>query len=165
MTSKQVEIAAEAYAATLLAQAGYDVFVQYGANQPDYDLVGITDDRMLTISVKGSQTGAWGLAQNYKKGNTYPTAIRLWKEKQRSGVFFILVQFREVELGSAPRAYIASTEEIGAQLQTQCNGRGHLALREDYRRFHPRSQYDDKIPDSWKFCNASVENGQREEYI
>ena len=39
MTPRQCAIAAEAYAASLLAQAGYDVLVQYGANQPHYDLV------------------------------------------------------------------------------------------------------------------------------
>jgi len=33
MTSRQCEIAAESYSACLLAQSGYDVFVQYGAKK------------------------------------------------------------------------------------------------------------------------------------
>ena len=45
MTPRQCEIAAEAYAASLLAQAGYDVLVQYGANQPHYDLVANNGDQ------------------------------------------------------------------------------------------------------------------------
>jgi hypothetical protein len=34
-----VGVAAEAFAAGMFAQAGYDVSVQYGANQPEYDLL------------------------------------------------------------------------------------------------------------------------------
>lgn len=39
MTQYHVAVAAEAFAAGLFAQAGWDVLVQYGANQPQYDLV------------------------------------------------------------------------------------------------------------------------------
>ena len=68
MTSWHVGVAAEAYAAALFARFGYDVSVQYGANQPEYDLIAVSGDKMLKISVKGSQDGGWGLTQNYKKG-------------------------------------------------------------------------------------------------
>jgi hypothetical protein len=60
-----VGVAAEAFAAGLFAQAGFDVSVQYGANQPEYDLLVSRDDRFLKISVKGSQEGGWGLCQNH----------------------------------------------------------------------------------------------------
>lgn len=77
MTSKQVEIVAEAFAASSLAQAGYDVFVQYGANQPDYDLVAVKDNKTLLVSVKGSRIGGWALALNYKEPtNTYQQSYR-----------------------------------------------------------------------------------------
>ena len=62
MTPRQCEIAAEAYAASLLAQGGYDVLVQYGAIQPHYDLVANNGSIFLPISVKGSQDGGWMLA-------------------------------------------------------------------------------------------------------
>ena len=39
MTPHQVSVAAEAYAACLLAQCGFNISVQYGANQPEYDLL------------------------------------------------------------------------------------------------------------------------------
>ena len=39
MKQFHVAIAAEAFAAGLFAQAGCDVLVQYGANQPHYDLM------------------------------------------------------------------------------------------------------------------------------
>jgi len=35
----QVATAAEAIAAAQFARLGYDVSVQYGANQPEYDLI------------------------------------------------------------------------------------------------------------------------------
>ena len=59
MTKHQVDVAAESLVASLLAQAGYEVFVQYGANQPGYDLVAIKDDRTLRVSVKGTQLEGW----------------------------------------------------------------------------------------------------------
>lgn len=39
MTPYQVGVAAEGFAAALFARAGYHVSVQYGANQPGYDLI------------------------------------------------------------------------------------------------------------------------------
>ena len=67
ISSWHVGVAAEAYAAAVFARYGYDVSVQYGANQPEYDLISVCGDKMLKISVKGSQDGGWGLTQNYKK--------------------------------------------------------------------------------------------------
>lgn len=54
MKSWHVGIAAEAYAAGLFARCGYDVSVQYGANQPEYDIIVANNDKILKISVKGS---------------------------------------------------------------------------------------------------------------
>ena len=39
MNPYHVKVAAEAFAAGLFAQAGCDVLVQYGADQPKYDLI------------------------------------------------------------------------------------------------------------------------------
>jgi hypothetical protein len=70
ISSWHVGIAAEAFAAGLFARCGYDVSVQYGANQPEYDLIVVKGDLMLKVSVKGSQDGGWGLTQNFKKDST-----------------------------------------------------------------------------------------------
>ena len=64
ISSWHVGVAAEAFAAALFARLGYDVSVQYGANQPEYDLIAVSGDKMLKISVKGSQDGGWGLTQS-----------------------------------------------------------------------------------------------------
>ncbi|PTU27731.1 hypothetical protein CJD38_18160 [Stenotrophobium rhamnosiphilum] len=153
MSQRQCEIAAESYAACLLAQAGYDVLVQYGANQPDYDLVANKEDgKFLPISVKGSQDGGWMLAVRYKSvATSYNEAIDLWRDAQRKDVIFLFVQFRGVALGSSPRAYLAKPAEIAAHMKTQCHGRGHGSLQENYRESHPGSKYDHRIPNAWIF--------------
>ena len=55
MKSWHVGISAEAMAAAQFARCGYDVSVQYGANQPEYDLLVAKNDKMLKVSVKGSK--------------------------------------------------------------------------------------------------------------
>jgi hypothetical protein len=61
MTAYQVGVSAEAFAAALFARAGFHVSVQYGANQPGYDLIVEKKKKAYLISVKGSQDGGWGL--------------------------------------------------------------------------------------------------------
>lgn len=53
-----VAVAAEAVAASLFARCGLDVSVQYGANQPEYDLIVASGEKLLKVSVKGT-TGSW----------------------------------------------------------------------------------------------------------
>ncbi|AFM14226.1 group I intron-associated PD-(D/E)XK endonuclease [Turneriella parva] len=67
MNSYQVGVAAEAFAAAQFARIGFDVSIQYGANQPEYDLLVTKSDRFLKVSIKGSQDGGWGLTQSYLK--------------------------------------------------------------------------------------------------
>ena len=158
MTPRQCEIAAESFTASLLAQAGYDVLVQYGANQPHYDLVAVKNQRILLVSVKGSQDGGWMLASRFvKQGVGYHQAIDKWLERQRQDLVFVLVQFQGVSIGEAPRAYVARPSEIAEQLRAHRNGQGHGALQEDWQRNHPRSRYADRIPASWLFSRARID--------
>jgi Holliday junction resolvase-like predicted endonuclease len=158
MTPRQCEIAAESYAACLLAQAGYDVLVQYGANQPHYDLVANKGNRFLPISVKGSQDGGWMLSVRYKKkGDSYHDAIDIWLSSQRDDTIFLFIQFINVPIGEAPRAYIARPTEIAKHLKTQCHGRGYGSLQEDYQRDHPKSKYNHKIPQEWAFTQERID--------
>lgn len=73
-----VGVAAEAIAAAQFARCGYDVSVQYGANQPEHDLIVAKGDRLLKVSVKGSQDGSWGLTQSYLRRADYHAAVDLW---------------------------------------------------------------------------------------
>lgn len=158
MTPRQCEIAAESYTASLLAQCGYDVLVQYGANQPHYDLIAVKDRRFLPVSVKGSQDGGWMLAVRYvKPGVDYLAAIDQWPSNQRPDVVYLFVQFYGIELGQAPRVHIARPPEIAAHMKTQCDGRGHGSLQEDYRRHRPKSKYAHKIPAHWAFSKDRID--------
>lgn len=76
MKSWHVSVAAEAIAAVQFARYTYDVSVQYGADQPEYDLIAVSGDLVFKTSVKGSQNGSWGLTQKFKKGRTYHEAIQ-----------------------------------------------------------------------------------------
>lgn len=161
MTPRQCEIAAESYTACLLAQCGYDVLVQYGANQPHYDLMAVKQERKLPVSVKGSQDGGWMLAVRFvKPGVNYHAAIDQWLSIQRKDVVYVFVQFINVSLGQAPRVYVASPPEIADHMKTQCSGRGHGSLQEDYQLHHPRSQYSHKIPAEWVFTRERIDQIQ-----
>ena len=157
MTPRQAEIAAEAHVASQLARCGYDVLVQYGANQPDYDLVAIKDSKTMLVSVKGSQSGGWPLAVSKIKetkgceGNRYHRAIDLWFEKQRKDVVFFFAQFLKAKISEPPRLYIARPAEIAKHLKMQWSGKGYAALHEDYGRDHPGSSHNHRIPDTWIF--------------
>ena len=116
MNSWHVGVAAEAIAAAQFARYTYDVSVQYGANQPEYDLIAVSGDKTLKISVKGSQDGSWGLTQSFKKGSTYHEAIQEWLSRHHKKTIFCLVQFKNVDDSQLPRMYLASPEEIAEVL-------------------------------------------------
>jgi hypothetical protein len=41
----------------MFARCGYDVSVQYGANQLEYDFIAVFGDKILKVSVKGWELG------------------------------------------------------------------------------------------------------------
>lgn len=158
-TSWHIGIAAEAFAASLSARLGYDVSVQYGANQPEYDLIITKGEKMLKVSVKGSQDGGWGLTQSFKKGITYHEAIDKWLQKHKPKTIFCLVQFKGVALTEMPRVYLAAPEEIAEELRKAANGRGETVLREEHH-WTDRALAAgtvDKIPDNWTFSRNRIE--------
>ena len=97
-----IKIAAEAFAAGLLAHAGYDVLIQYGADQPDYHLaIGKLNHPLKRISVKGTQLAGWILAANYVREANYIRAADEWLQAQSVGLIFFLVSFMGCRLGNA----------------------------------------------------------------
>jgi Holliday junction resolvase-like predicted endonuclease len=164
MTSRQCEIAAESYAACLLAQSGYDVFVQYGARQQDYDLVATKEKKSIRISVKGSQDGGWMLAVRYlkkgmlNKGANYIAAINEWESRQHDNIIYMFVGFRGISLHAAPNVYIADPSEVAEQMRSQSAGQGKAVLREDTPTHHPHAKHQDKIPDSWHYSTERIDS-------
>lgn len=154
-----VGIAAEAFAAGLFARCGYDVSVQYGANQPEYDLIVARDDEMMKVSVKGSQDGAWGLTQNFKKETSYYDAIDKWLGKHHKNTVFCFIQFLNVKIDELPRTYLATPSEVAMQLKKSANGRGETILYEHHEWGKQAAAYGttDIIPEDWKFSESRIE--------
>ncbi len=159
ITSWHVGISAEAFAAAQFARFNYDVSVQYGANQPEYDLIVSSGENILKISVKGSQDGSWGLTQNYKKGCDYHEAIQKWLNNHNKKTIFCLVQFKDINYNEMPRMYLATPDEIAKVMKASAGGRGDTILYE-YHKWGPRAAGSgtiDKIPDKWEFTQKRAE--------
>lgn len=157
-TSWQVATAAEAFAAAQFARCGWNVSDQYGANQPEYDLVAVDGDRMLKVSVKGSKDGSWGLTQSHLKRADYHSAVDSWLAKHSRKTVFCLVQFRDVPSDALPRMYLATPEAIGAWLKAAAAGRGDTILYEKHV-WSNRAQAAgtiDVIPSEWAFTEARL---------
>ena len=145
MNSWHVGVAAEAMVAAQFARYGYDVSVQYGADQPEYDLIASRGDEMLKISVKGSKDGGWGLTQSFKKGRTYHEAIDEWLNKHHKKTIFCLIQFENVNDLQLPKMYLATPSEIAEVLRNERNGLGDTILYMEQRGVQLRRHMERRI--------------------
>lgn len=154
-----VGVAAEAAAAALFARCGCDVSVQYGANQPGYDLIVAQGPRLIKVSVKGSQTGEWPLVQK-EEGHDRMEAIEGWDESLRGHgrLVFCFVQFSRVPVDAMPRVYLASLEEVAACLRLNSGGAHNGVLHEQHTwKKGQRAGTSDGLPADWKFSAKRVE--------
>lgn len=158
MTNWHVGVAAEAFAAAQFARCGYDVSVQYGANQPEYDLIVARGDAMMKVSVKGSQDGGWGLTQSYKKDVSYHEAADVWAMRHNKRTILCFVQFAGATLDQMPRLYLSSVDDVVAHLKSCAAGRGDTILHERHA-WGPRAAGAgtiDAIPSAWRFTSDRV---------
>jgi Holliday junction resolvase-like predicted endonuclease len=160
-TNWHVSTAVEAIAAAQFARLGFNVSVQYGANQPEYDLMVDDGDRTLKISIKGSANGGWGLTQTQlsklRQAN-YHGAAAAWLQRHKPGTVICLVQFKDTKFDDLPRVYLAKPEEIAKKLREACGGRGDTILFENYTR-GPRAAgagTTERIPDEWRLSADRV---------
>ena len=157
-TSYHIGVSAEAFAAAQFARYGFDVSVQYGANQPEYDLMASKEDLLLKISVKGSQDGGWGLTQSYKKNRTYDEAIDEWLDSHGKKTIFCFVQFQGVADDQLPRMYLATPTEIAHVLRNARAGNGETTLREYHKwKSGVAIGTEDTIPAEWVFTAERAE--------
>lgn len=161
MTSWQVAVSAEAFAAALFARCGCDVSVQYGANQPEYDLVVVRGEKLLKVSVKGSQDGGWGLTQSFmqKAQADYHGAIERWLACHKLRTVLCFVQFKGTLLSELPRVYLATPQEVAQRLRESASGRGDTILYETHH-WGPRAFAAgtvEEIPQAWRFSHERVE--------
>jgi len=161
MESYHVATAAEAIAAAQFARLDFDVSVQYGANQPEYDLMIDNGENTLKISVKGSQEGNWGLCQSQLKklsNANYHGAIDLWLAGHKRRTILCLVQFKGVPLEGMPRIYLANPTEIAKRLHEASGGRGDTILYENHTR-GPKAAGAGTIeclPETWRLSAARI---------
>ena len=153
-----IATAAEAIAAAQFARLGCNVAVQYGANQPEYDLV-ISNGKhqTLPVSVKGNATGSWLLAPRMLEN--YHTTIDYWLKKHGPRTVYCLVQFKDVSLGQMPQIYLARPAEIATRLKASRGGHGHGALLEN--RVYKTAKAagagtTDRVPDEWLFSEEKL---------
>ena len=166
-SSWHIAVAAEAFAAAQFARCGYDVSVQYGADQPEYDLIVAKEDHLMKVSVKGSQDWGWGLTQSYlpkatkisgKKAD-YHGAIDLWLKRHGSRTVFCFVHFGGVRLDALPRMYLATPAQVAKRLRETSNGRGDSVLHEELT-WTSRSKAagtTEKLPSEWVFSRERIE--------
>jgi hypothetical protein len=159
--SWHISVAAEAVAAALFARCGLDVSVQYGANQPEYDLMVARGEHILKVSVKGSRDGSWGLTQSHLEPGKadYHGAIKTWLERHKPRTIFCFVQFKGVPLEQMPRVYLATPPEVAARLRATAANRGDTILYESHS-WSPRAAAAgtvERIPPEWNFSAARVE--------
>lgn len=158
ITSWQVAVAAEAAIAMVFARVGWNVSVQYGANQPEYDLMVENGRAMLKVSVKGSQDGSWGLTQGFLKDADYHAAADAWLAKHTARTIYAFAQFKGVPADGAPRVYLATPKEVAAVLKKTANGRGDTILyeRKEWTKRAVGAGTIDAIPASWSFSEARI---------
>jgi Holliday junction resolvase-like predicted endonuclease len=160
-TNWHIATAAEAIAAAQFARLGFSVSVQYGANQPEYDLIVENGARPLKISVKGSANGGWGLSQSQLaklKNANYKGAADEWLARHRPGTVICLVQFQNAKFEEMPRIYLATPHEIAAKLREASGGRGDTVLWENYTR-GPKARGAgnlERLPDEWRLTESRV---------
>ena len=157
-----VATAAEAIAAAQFARLGYDVSVQYGANQPEYDLMIADAERVLKVSVKGSADGGWGLSQTQLaklRNANYHGAADAWLLRHKLRTVICLVQFKDVADNAMPRIYLAWPKDIAERLKDAAGGRGDTILWEDYTRGPKAAGAGTRevLPLDWKMTRARIE--------
>ena len=144
VSSWHIGVSAEAFVAAQFARYGIDVSVQYGANQPEYDLIATRGDQMLKISVKDGD---------------YHKAIDLWLAAHGKKTVFCLVQFMGTDENEMPRIYLARPSEIAEELHKARAGAGETVLRE-YHEWTNRSVAAgtvDVIPEDWKMTKERAD--------
>jgi hypothetical protein len=134
------------------------VSIQYGANQPQYDLLISRGGRAIHVSVKGSNTQGWGLIQSYKRDRGYHEAADAWAAAHKNlDIVYCLVQFDGVALGECPRIYLASIDEIATRHKESRNGLGETILWENYcYKKGVAKGCTDMLPSDWRFSKERL---------
>jgi hypothetical protein len=83
ITSWQVATAAEAFAAAQFARCGWDVSVQYGANQPEYDQVAVDALPRMYLATPG-EIASWLKTAAAGRGDTILYEEHVWTNRAKA---------------------------------------------------------------------------------
>jgi hypothetical protein len=166
-SSWQIAVAAQGIAAAQFARCGFDVSIQYGTDKPNYDLVVARADKLLKVSVQGSEDGSWDLAESYLKGAAerggkkadYLEAIESWLDHQASRVVWCFVLFQGTAIDQLPQLFLASPKEIAKRLRKIAKERSDSTPREEHVRVSSggNTKATETMPLGWRFSLERIE--------
>jgi hypothetical protein len=161
LSSSQISVAAEAFAAAQFALSGFDVLEQAGRSRHVFDLAVARSGGMLRLSVHASFNGFWDLVDRYlntsKRADAtiadYHRAIKTWFEHQSSRVTCCLVQFEPADLHRMPRLYLASPAEVAMRLHEKID---RLSTEELDTSGIDMVHRLEGMPQSWRFSQTRI---------
>jgi hypothetical protein len=161
LSSSQISIAAEAFAAAQFALSGFDVLEQAGRARSFFDLAVAKSGGMMKVSVHSSFNGFWDLVDRFlnstQRANItvadYHRAINSWLENQSSRATCCLVQFESIDLHRMPQLYLASPAEVARELHHRIEQLSILDLASFGLDVVHRLE---GLPASWKFTQARI---------
>ena len=135
-----MSVGAEGIAAAQFARCGFDVLVQAGRDKPWYDLVVTKAGNLLKVSVKASDNGEWALPSGFIRRVAETngmrvdclSAIDMWRSGYGSRTVVCLIQFEGAAIHELPRVYLASPDEIAANMREVAARTGRCTLLEMY---------------------------------
>ncbi|UWZ85978.1 PDDEXK-like family protein [Occallatibacter riparius] len=161
-----MSVGAEGIAAAQFARCGFDVLVQAGRDKPWYDLVVTKAGNLLKVSVKASDNGEWALTNGFVRRVAETngmridclSAIDMWRAGYGSRTVVCLVQFEGAAIHELPRVYLASPEEIAANMREVVARTGRCTLLEMYEWTAANGQrVVEMLPEKWHFSQDRVQ--------
>jgi hypothetical protein len=161
-----MSVGAEGIAAAQFARCGFDVLVQAGRDKPWYDLVVTKTGNLLKVSVKASDNGEWALASGFTRRVAETngmridnlSAIDMWRSGYGSRTVCCLVQFEGAAIHELPRVYLASPDEIAANMRQVAARTGRCTLLEMYEWTSPNGARNiEMLPEKWHFSQDRVQ--------
>ena len=161
-----MSVGAEGIAAAQFARCGFDVLVQAGRDKPWYDLVVTKAGNLLKVSVKASDNGEWALPSGFIRRVAETngmrvdclSAIDMWRSGYGSRTVVCLIQFEGAAIHELPRVYLASPDEIAANMREVAARTGRCTLLEMYEWTAANGARNiEMLPEKWHFSQDRVQ--------
>jgi hypothetical protein len=156
LDNHQVALASEHLAAAQFARLGLRVMTQNLAGLPGYDLI-VDGGQLYRVSVKGNGDNR-GIMLTTKINGDYHGAIETWRKAQNPATVFCFVWLERAAISAMPPIYLATAEEVAAQLHLQRNGAGDGILHDNQTWVGGVGKgTTDALPAHWRFSQERWE--------